>query len=438
MCGIQINKTWLDNKVSHRGDFHFKQEIGQWKVHFSSLPLSSHDKGLTQPILLENGDYLVFNGEIFNYKDFGDYKSDLHYLKDLFKKGFSNKKFKKEYYKWDGFWAICYIKQESIIFFTDPLGKKQLYCNKLGIASEIKPLINADTEIQTIKIDKTPDTNFSNIKRAMPGQFYVYHFEMDQANNYVYGNKNYLGDTMKHSDIYELLDKSIQLRSKTSYGKLGLLYSGGLDSSIVAHHLVKNNIPFTALSINNKETLEAKRIAKQIGFEIKFINDEISDEEVKQAVLAYEGDLDYGSLIPQYLLFKEARRLGLYTILTGDGADELFSGYGRALSSDTQHYDVFTELPFYHHLRIDRLSMMHTVEARNPFLNSNIVNYALNLDYTLRRNKRVLRDTYRQHFDTSMSKKPLRYKQNKNFNLKNTKKIFTQTFNRYLKNKEYE
>ena len=429
MCGIQLTKKQTPNLIKHRGDFHFDGKEFDWFYNFSSLPISSNDTGLTQPLELDNA-FLFFNGEIFNYKDFGGYRSDLHYLKDLFKKELFSNKFRQQYKKWDGFWSICYLDKDGVIFFTDPLGKKQLYYNHIGICSEIKPLIN-NSLLMSIARYNTLNTNFNNVNRAMPGIFYRY----DNGNSLAYRLPKTVSDYIGNGndgDLYTMIDKSVKLRSITNYGKLGLLFSGGLDSSIVAHHLVKNNIEFKALSIENNETGNAKRIAKQIGFDLEFIDDKISKSEYKKLILHYEYNLDYGSLIPQYLLFKKAKELGLYTVLTGDGADELFSGYTRALEGDTQEYDVFSELPYYHHIRIDRVSMMHTVEARNPFLSSDIINYALKTKYADRVGKKNLREIYKKHFDTSVKKKPLRYKGDKDKNLNLTQETFMTEFNNYI------
>ena len=426
MCGIQITHNKKENLIKHRGDFHFEGNIHGWEYHFSSLPISSNSSNMFQPIEFKNG-YLLFNGEIFNHNDFGFYKSDLHYLKDVFEKGFDSPKFKREYKKWDGFWAICYVDKEGISFFTDPLGKKQLYYNHIGIASEIKPLLD-DSKIKLVSRFGTLNTNFMNVKRAMPGKFYRYDKDNLTAYSLDYKINDYLTNESSSKDLYKLIDKSVKLRSVDNYKDIGLLFSGGLDSSIVAHHLVENKIPFTAISINNDESETAKEIAKQIGFDIHFIDDKIEQDEIDKIVYYYESVLDYGSAIPQYLLFKEAKRLGLSTILTGDGADELFSGYTRSLEKDTQEYDVFKELPYYHHIRIDRMSMMHTVEARNPFLSSDIVNYALHLPYSQRKGKKILRDLYSDKFDTSMKKKPLRYKQDKDYNIDLMKETFVKVF----------
>lgn len=416
----------MENKIKHRGVEFYYKEIFNWHCNFSSLPLSSFGSGLTQPVKLKNG-YLLFNGEIFNFKNFGNFKSDTHYLENLFREGFNSNKFRTEYKEWDGFWSICYIDEKGIVFFTDPVGKKQLYYNEKGICSEIKPLISKNLIYTDIKFN-TLNTPFHNIRRAMPGKFYFYEYDNNMAINLNLKIDNFLSKSKPDKDFYTLMDESIRLRSKVNYGKIALLFSGGLDSSIIAHHLVKNGIQFTAISINNNEKENAEKISKQIGFDVIYIDDKISKEEIDDCVRMYESYLDYGSLIPQYLLFKKCKELGINTVLTGDGSDELFSGYNRALEKDTFQYDFYFELPYYHLIRIDRLSMGFTIEARNPFLSSDIINLAKGTKYETRRGKKNLRDIYKTYFDTAINKNPLRFKGDKKYNMDLVKNRFIEIF----------
>jgi asparagine synthase (glutamine-hydrolysing) len=223
------------------------------------------------------------------------------------------------------------------------------------------------------------------------------------------------------------MDNSILSRSTKGIGEISLLFSGGLDSSILAYHLIKLKIPFKAISIENEESEQAIKIANELGFKIQWAT--LDSTKIAKAVKSYCLDLDYGSLLPNYLLFQESNKLGCYVSLSGDGADELFGGYNRNLLKDTQNYDVFTELPYYHLIRLDKTSMAHTVENRNPFLSKDIISYALKLKCEERKNKQHLRNLYSEKIKNLTNlKQPLRYIKNKQENINTIKKQFDYEF----------
>ena len=81
-------------------------------------------------------------------------------------------------------------------------------------------------------------------------------------------------------------------------------------------------------------------------------------------------------------------------VLSGDGSDELFGWYSRIHDYDSQKSDIFEELTFYHLPRLDKMSMSHTLELRNPFLNLDIVRFAMHLPLEWRTDKKILKDTF--------------------------------------------
>jgi asparagine synthase (glutamine-hydrolysing) len=108
-----------------------------------------------------------------------------------------------------------------------------------------------------------------------------------------------------------------------------------------------------------------------------------------------ESPIDLGSVIPQYHLFESIRKNTDYRIvISGDGSDELFGGYSRIHEYDSQKSDIFQELSFYHLPRLDKMSMAHTLELRSPFLNNDIIRFAMHLPLEWRTDKKILKDTF--------------------------------------------
>ena len=422
MCGISINKNKLNNRLSHRGITCNEAKVNGWEVIFNSLPLSSNFCNLEQPLRLKNYT-LCFNGEIFNYKDLDKYaKSDLDYLQRFLQKGHDYAKLFSESHKWDGFWAICLIdKNSDVFFFTDPLGKKQLYFSKDGIASEIKQLYKGDSLMdyneKTFGKNGTP---FQNIYRAIPGEIYKYRRNNDVA--YRIGNFNIqkaIKDfkISKNSNIYSIINKAVKDRLENRIDGVSLLLSSGLDSNIIFHHVINNYREVEIVTMLNSETDDVIKILEPYNIAPVIIKDEYTEKDYEDALYYYEHPLDYGSLMPNYLMFKECSN---HLILTGDGSDEFFRGYKRSEKYSTFKYDALMELPYYHNIRIDRTSMAHTKEARNPLMSNELFYYCYYNQNRIKANKQDLRDLYSDVLPSVCikgKKKPLRSKDDKQFNI---------------------
>jgi asparagine synthase (glutamine-hydrolysing) len=422
MCGYTITREKIANKLAHRGIVENYNNIKDWNCIFNSLPLSSYKTGLIQPIE-EDGLSLFFNGEIFNYKELNKYShSDLHYLKNLIYKSKGDiLKIYKESLKWDGFWAITIINKNGDLYcFTDPMGKKQLYYSNNGISSEIKPLIDNNKYLYyTEKNFGTFNTNFEKIYRFMPGDLYLYKkqlflpYKIDGLKYFYKINSN---------NLFELIDRSIKRRLENRYDGISILISGGLDSNIILNHALKYTRDIDLISIENGESDNVNRICELYKLDCNFIEDKYNEDDLKNALYFYEHSLDYGSLMPNYLLFKNCKNS---LVLTGDGSDEIFGGYSRNLYSDTWYYDVMMELRFYHNIRIDRTSMAFTKEARSPLMSIDLVRASMGIKWEHRKNKGVLRDLYKDilpDFIVNGNKKPLRIKNDKQYNMDLIKK----------------
>jgi asparagine synthase (glutamine-hydrolysing) len=111
----------------------------------------------------------------------------------------------------------------------------------------------------------------------------------------------------------------------------GVSLSGGLDSSAVAC-LTPQALPCLALAHDEPDVDEsdyARRVAERTGSELTLVR--LSREELPAAldaaVRAFDEPFPSLSVVAQWAVFREARRLGLNVLLTGQGADELLGGY---------------------------------------------------------------------------------------------------------------
>ena len=427
MCGILLTLDGSEaslGSIKHRGiERTVVEKNGVFLCHHR-LPIQTLDGDeWNQPREISPGVYLMFNGEIFNY-DKSMYSSDTEYLCNLFSryKGGSFEMFCAMFVPhiqtWDGFWAIVVYDSntQDVIAFTDPLGKKLLYYSSKGeISSEIKSLAYNQSPIDEVFIsgvkkwgyntdDRTP---YKDVKRFLPNTIYSYNLQSsDFKMTYpeYYGFLNYPIPELEgksyedHMEwLWQKMIESVKNRLISKNYPISLLVSGGLDSSIIAAILeTGTETDVTWYTIENGETPYVDILAGKFNKKVNFLQYEM-DEELNQEIYQIwnETPIDLGSVIPQYHLFKAIKQNSNHRIvLSGDGADELFGGYKRIHEYDSQASDVFHELSFYHLPRLDKMSMAHTLELRNPFLNLEIVRFALHLPLEWRKDKKILKDTF--------------------------------------------
>lgn len=410
MCGFAVikNKNFVyPQRIAHRGIEVSEQYFGEFKLVHYRLPLQTVEgDSWKQPIPVKNG-MLLFNGEIFNYPE--RFTNDVEYLQDYFSRDWGS--LNSEYNTWDGFWSIVLIQNNKVYAFTDPLGKKQLYYDSYGnISSEIKPLLNTTNFNEKFNFttpEITGGTPFKGIYRIQPNSLYIF----DKGSTKIYSDVYNLRQNPYTNNLRQLLLDSVRVRNINLKDKNTLFVSGGLDSTIILHcihelGLIEN---FEFITIENSEDDYIKVVEDHYKIQVERIQyPPMIDFEA--ICTKYEYPFDFGSIAGQNELVRNTKGS---VIFTGDGADELFSGYGRAQIQDTQEFDVFTELPFYHNIRLDRIGMTYTKEIRSPFMGHYVVRFALNCPYSERLNKVCLKQSFSDLPIEILerSKKPLRLKE---------------------------
>lgn len=432
MCGILLAKEELFNfdrldSIKHRGiESNFKKSQG-WVLCHHRLPIQTLDGDKwSQPLLLNDNKYILFNGEIFNYPK--GYSSDSEYLQSIFKN--ANIESSSIFYsifgstinQWDGFWAIVIVdlNRDRILAFTDPLGKKQLYYNESGeICSEVKGLVNSNSEINYNYISNIKkfgynhddETSYKGIKRIVPNRIYSWYTHYPKGIEILFNyNSTYYSidpdiNRMSYKERQELLIKylreSVKARLISQKHPISVLLSGGLDSTIITALLQEIGADVTYFTIENGEDDYIRDCEEYWGINVKRLKysmefDTANSDKIKEIYQKWnESPIDLGSVIPQYWLFKAVKdKTGHRIVISGDGADELFGGYKRINEYDSQMSDIFTELTYYHLPRLDRMSMAHTIELRTPFLSSDMLKLAISLPFEERKNKKILKDAF--------------------------------------------
>jgi len=431
MCGILIAHDPSEeriNSISHRGIEHsiHSDESGLTLVHHRLPIQTAVGDPWIQPIEVSKNKYLLFNGEIFNYPT--NFGSDTEYLVNLFSSfDFSSVEMFVALYEphirgWDGFWAICLVDMDKkdVICFTDPLGKKCLYYNESGeICSEMKGLINEDTFLNNSFIGgvrkwgyvPNESTAFTNITKLKPHFIYKWNFKapdfkQEYGPYFVFKHLNF--EFKSEDDVLDWLWNKVEISTKNRLLSLdypiSILLSGGLDSSIIGGMLLKLGADVSWYTINNGPDNEYVRACEDYwGIKVNQLDytmntgDPSFSDVLKDIYFKWnESPVDLGSVIPQYLLF-DAIKKGTNTriVLSGDGADEMFGGYRRIDEYDSQGSDIFHELTHYHLPRLDKMSMAHTLELRNPFLNLELIQFAQQLPFELRKHKTVLKKAFK-------------------------------------------
>ncbi len=185
-------------------------------------------------------------------------------------------------------------------------------------------------------------------------------------------------------DVLQELRSRLEKATKRNMAQ-GILLSGGLDTSILAllsPGIIGLNIRFNGYGEDLKY---AEMLAGKLGLELhpKSIR---TDEalEVVPEVIKILGSFDPAlpNDLAVYLGIRSAREQGIKSVITGDGADELFAGYGYMLDLDLKEY--LPRLAEKMSFSSSRLGAHLGVEVKQPFLDRDIIEFALTISPELK------------------------------------------------------
>lgn len=315
-----------------------------------------------QPMSNEDGLVsIVFNGEIYNYRDLqGPLESAGH----KFRTNSDTESIVHAYEEYGSScvqhlrgmfaFAIWDERNKTLFIARDRVGKKPLYYTitrngTLVFGSELKSLLehpDVERTVNTQALDAyfslgyVPDplTIFHNVEKLPPGHHLTFangrlHVERYWDFNYATNGNGHRTDDFV-DELLELLDESVKLRLISDV-PLGAFLSGGIDSStIVALMARRMGQPVKTFSIGfNEDRYDelkyARLTAEKFGTDHHefLVTPDICDV-VDQLAWHFDEPFADSSAIPTYVVSKLARE-HVTVVLTGDGGDELFAGYTR-------------------------------------------------------------------------------------------------------------
>jgi len=349
----------MSGKIAHRGPdgdgIWVQDSVGFVHRRLAIVDLSESG---AQPMASPDGRYhIVFNGEIYNYQELrhslesrGERfvsTSDTEVLLRLFmREGEGVLKRIRGMFAF----AIWDRDTEKLFFARDHIGKKPFYYRldqkEFSFASEISALLrNGDVpDWQAIRsffglqYIPSPQTGFAEIKSLPPSSFgYLKRGELE-IHLYTPVDRTpklTLPFNEAAQQLRALLKESVELRLIADV-PVGVFLSGGVDSSgiaSIAAQASRGKIKTFTMgfpSLGFDERLQAKALAEKLGTEHhEFIAEPRQALEIIDALIpAYGGPYADSSAIPMWLLARETRH-EVKAVLSGDGGDELFSGYRR-------------------------------------------------------------------------------------------------------------
>jgi len=314
------NYTYIHNLLSITGDF------------------------FTQPLVSESI-VALFNGEIYNYKEFGNFKNDSECLVKIYHEEYLN--------RIDGEFAIFIHDKvnEKFILVTDTFGTKPLYWatdgDKIGVCSYPDPL-----KILGFKnpIRCKPNTILTLDSKTLSklSEEILYEFDLQQKKQ-------------TYTDWKLAFRKSVEKRIIGTRHNILVPLSSGYDSGLISAVLNELDFDYVSYSIigsENKEVLNSRfRINTNSRKEVIPSLDSSKKNEVKHL---FSKDVQHFGYGPNPLEithdgFEDPGSIGLYTILmdsldkhetrivlSGQGSDEIMSNI-QTYGFKTQNPGIFEE-----------------------------------------------------------------------------------------------
>lgn len=205
-------------------------------------------------------------------------------------------------------------------------------------------------------------------------------------------------------EIADRFREAVLLRAEDS-DRIGLLLSGGVDSSAIAAVLTASGYDFTAFCVSTddiaygkeerKDITAARALSKKLGFDlVEVVLDIDRTEEAIPEIYRITGMKEYMNSTPVYLpvitalsityyfALESARRCGCTDVFSGIGSEEIFGGFVDRTGEDLNAQVMKRTATIYHRdlWRDYSLASHSSILLSYPFLDNELVKMALSVD----------------------------------------------------------
>ncbi|MGE0131701.1 MAG: asparagine synthase (glutamine-hydrolyzing) [Blastocatellales bacterium] len=384
--------------IRHRGPddegFYFKNNVAMGMRRLSIIDLATGH----QPISNEDGSvWVVFNGEIYNFQELrqrllarghqlsthSDTEVIVHLYEDYGDELVQHLNGMFTFALWDE-------RRQRLLIARDRMGEKPLYftqtANSFIFASELKSLVahpEVERRVNLLALRKylqyefvpSPHTMIEGVHKLRPAHRLI--FEKGEWRTESYWRLNYederlkIGEDEAAEEVHDRLREAVRMRLVSDV-PLGVLLSGGIDSSTVAAlacEAAEGRVKTFSIAFDEKsfdESSYARLVAEHLGtehYEQRFTEREML-EIVPEIPRLLDEPLGDGSLIPTFLLSRFTRER-VTVALGGDGGDELLAGYPTYAAHRVADY--YRALP-----RFVREGLIEPAVARLPVSTENL------------------------------------------------------------------
>ncbi len=467
-----------------RGDY-AEADVAMTQLRLAIIDLETGDQPLFAPATDKAGRLaLIANGEIYNYIELRQQMDDIAYAtgSDCESMLYLYREHGLDFAEHlRGMYAVAIHDPDdgALVLARDPFGIKPLY---YGVAEDgfvfasepqallaaglVTPTVDATRrdELLALQFTTGAETIFPGVYRVLPGETLI--IRKGRIDQSAHLSALPPGGPLKisRSEALNSFDRiitdavNVHQRSDVPYG---MFLSGGIDSSVILAVMRRlNPAPVHALTAGfpgtgvHDEREHARNVARACGAEheeITVTEDDFWRELPAIAAAMDDPAADY-AVVPSYMLARQARKSGLKVVLSGEGGDELFAGYGRyrrqirpalfggrrmrhqailagtgvlrdeaigwrngiaAAETEARLYgrnalqaaqatDIADWLPNDLLTKLDRCLMAHGVEGRVPFLDPHVADFAFRLPNKLKVHHRNGKWLLRKWLETAL------------------------------------